>query len=75
MDTPLSERARNVLQLADDEAHRLGHEWVGTEHLLLGLVAEGNGVAAQPEDTRRRFARHSSRGRIDRLRRTRSGGD
>ena len=43
---PLSERARKVLQLANEEARRLGHEWVGTEYLLLGLVAEGNGVAA-----------------------------
>jgi ATP-dependent Clp protease ATP-binding subunit ClpC len=43
---PLSERVRKVLQLANEEASRLGHEWVGTEHLLLGLVAEGNGVAA-----------------------------
>ena len=38
---PLSERARKVLQLANEEARRLGHEWVGTEYLLLGLVAEG----------------------------------
>jgi hypothetical protein len=39
-------RARKVLALAVDEAQRLGHNYVGTEHLLLGLVAEGEGIAA-----------------------------
>ena len=41
-----TERARKVLYLSQQEAKRLGHNYVGTEHLLLGLVAEGEGVAA-----------------------------
>jgi ATP-dependent Clp protease ATP-binding subunit ClpA len=39
-------RARIVMALAQDEAQRLGHNYMGTEHLLLGLVREGEGVAA-----------------------------
>ena len=42
-----SERARRVLTLAQDEAQRLNHSYVGTEHILLGLVREENGVAAK----------------------------
>lgn len=42
-----TERARKVVFLAQQEAARLGHNVVGTEHLLLGLVAEGEGVAAK----------------------------
>jgi ATP-dependent Clp protease ATP-binding subunit ClpA len=42
----LTDRSRRVLELADEEAGRLNHEYVGTEHLLLGLVREGSGVAA-----------------------------
>jgi ATP-dependent Clp protease ATP-binding subunit ClpC len=42
-----TERARKVLALAQQEAGRLGHEVIGTEHLLLGLLAEGEGVAAK----------------------------
>lgn len=41
-----TERMRTVLVLAIDEAQRLGHDHVGTEHLLLGLVREGEGLAA-----------------------------
>ncbi|HJU69054.1 MAG TPA: Clp protease N-terminal domain-containing protein [Gemmatimonadaceae bacterium] len=41
-----TERVRKVFGLARDEAHRLHHEYVGTEHLLLGLISEGEGVAA-----------------------------
>jgi ATP-dependent Clp protease ATP-binding subunit ClpC len=40
-------RARRALGLAQDEAHRLGHNYIGTEHILIGLAREGNGVAAQ----------------------------
>ncbi|HHV62939.1 MAG TPA: ATP-dependent Clp protease ATP-binding subunit [Firmicutes bacterium] len=43
----LTERAQRVLQLSQEEARRLGHDVVGTEHILLGLVAEGQGVAAR----------------------------
>jgi excisionase family DNA binding protein len=42
----LTPRAKKVLQLAVDEARRLGHHYIGTEHLLLGLVREGEGIAA-----------------------------
>ena len=42
-----TERARRVLTLAQEEATRLGHNYIGTEHLLLGLVREGDGVAAR----------------------------
>jgi ATP-dependent Clp protease ATP-binding subunit ClpA len=41
-----SNRARKMLQWADREARRCNHEYIGTEHLLLGLVREGSGVAA-----------------------------
>ena len=42
----LTPRAKRVLELARDEAKRLRHDYVGTEHLLLGLMREGKGVAA-----------------------------
>ena len=41
-----TERARKVIALAREEAGRLGHDYIGTEHLLLGLIREGGGVAA-----------------------------
>jgi len=41
-----TDRARKVMQLANMEAARFKHEYIGTEHLLLGLIAEGSGVAA-----------------------------
>jgi ATP-dependent Clp protease ATP-binding subunit ClpA len=41
-----TDRARKVLQLANQEAQRLNHEYIGTEHVLLGLIKEGSGVAA-----------------------------
>jgi ATP-dependent Clp protease ATP-binding subunit ClpC len=49
-DAPLegfTDRARKVFQLANQEAHRLNHDHVGTEHLLLGLVKEEGGVASR----------------------------
>ena len=42
-----TERARRVVVLAQDEARMLNHDWIGTEHLLLGLIEEGGGVAAR----------------------------
>jgi ATP-dependent Clp protease ATP-binding subunit ClpC len=42
-----TERARKVLSLAQEEAQRFQHNYIGTEHLLLGLVREGEGVAAK----------------------------
>ena len=41
-----TDRARKVMQLAKQEAQRFNHEYIGTEHILLGLVKEGSGVAA-----------------------------
>ena len=41
-----TERVRKVLSMAREEAARLHHEYVGTEHILLGLIREGEGVAA-----------------------------
>lgn len=43
----LTPRAKRVLELAAGEARRMGNKYVGTEHILLGLIAEGEGVAAQ----------------------------
>ena len=42
-----SERARRVLTLAQEEAQRLDHSYIGTEHILLGLVREDEGMAAK----------------------------
>jgi len=45
--SPFTPRSKKVLDLATREARRLGHHYVGTEHVLLGLVREGDGLAAQ----------------------------
>jgi ATP-dependent Clp protease ATP-binding subunit ClpC len=42
-----TDRARRVVVLAQEDARVLNHDLVGTEHILLGLIREGNGVAAQ----------------------------
>ncbi|MDI3270312.1 MAG: Clp protease N-terminal domain-containing protein, partial [Bacillota bacterium] len=42
-----SERAQRVIYLAQEEARRLNYNYVGTEHLLLGLIREGSGIAAR----------------------------
>ena len=44
---PFTPRAKKVLELSLSEAKLLGHRYVGTEHILLGLLREGEGVAAQ----------------------------
>src|SRR5207249_765062 len=44
---PYTSRAKKVLELAIDEARRLGHDWVGVEHLLLGVLREEKGAAGQ----------------------------
>lgn len=44
---PLTPRAKNILDYATEEAFALGHEVVGTEHLLLGIMREQDGVAFQ----------------------------
>jgi ATP-dependent Clp protease ATP-binding subunit ClpC len=43
----LTERGRKVLALANQEAQRFNHEYIGTQHILLGLLKEGSGVAAR----------------------------
>ena len=42
-----TDRARRVVVLAQEEARMLNHNYIGTEHILLGLIREGDGVAAQ----------------------------
>ncbi len=42
-----TERAQKVLALSQEEAIRIGHNNIGTEHILLGLVREGEGIAAK----------------------------
>jgi ATP-dependent Clp protease ATP-binding subunit ClpC len=42
-----TDRARRVVVLAQEEARMLNHSYLGTEHILLGLIREGDGVAAQ----------------------------
>jgi ATP-dependent Clp protease ATP-binding subunit ClpC len=44
---PFTPRAKKALELSGREALQLGHNWIGTEHILLGLIREGEGVAAQ----------------------------
>ena len=46
-DIPFTPKAKKVIELAMDEARALNHNYIGTEHLLLGLLREGEGVAAQ----------------------------
>jgi len=46
-----TDRARRVVALAQDEAKRLDHNYIGTEHILLGLIHEGTGVAARALDS------------------------
>ncbi len=46
-DIPFTPRAKKVLELAAEEARSLNHNYIGTEHLLLGLIREGEGVASQ----------------------------
>jgi ATP-dependent Clp protease ATP-binding subunit ClpC len=46
-DIPFTPRAKKALELAAEEARQLGHNYIGTEHILLGLIREGEGVASQ----------------------------
>ena len=41
-----SERARKVLAIAQEEAQRFNHSYIGTEHILIGILREGDGVAS-----------------------------
>ena len=51
VEIPFTPRAKRVLELALEEARQLGHNYIGTEHILLGLLKEGEGVAARVLDT------------------------
>jgi ATP-dependent Clp protease ATP-binding subunit ClpC len=44
---PFTKRAKKALELSTRESMQLGHNYIGTEHILLGLLREGDGVAAQ----------------------------
>ncbi|MBM6925752.1 Clp protease N-terminal domain-containing protein, partial [Pseudoflavonifractor phocaeensis] len=63
-DTRFTQRAQTALRLAQESASELGHGYVGSEHLLLGLAREGQGVAAKvlqaaglgPEDLKKGVA-------------------
>jgi len=46
-DIPFTPRAKKALELSAEEARSLGHNYIGTEHLLLGLIREGEGIASQ----------------------------
>ena len=67
----LTDRARNSVELARDEARKLNHNWLGTEHLLLGLLVDGEGVAARAllslnvslEDVRKMIEKNIGHGR------------
>ena len=45
MEAKFSNRVKEVISLSREEALRLGHDYIGTEHLLLGMIREGDGVA------------------------------
>ena len=45
MEAKFSPRVKDVIQYSREEALRLGHDYIGTEHLLLGLIRDGDGVA------------------------------
>ena len=47
MESNFSDRVKDVISYSREEAIRLGHDYIGTEHLLLGIIREGEGVAAR----------------------------
>ena len=47
MEGNFSNRVQDVIRLSREEALRLGHDYIGTEHLLLGLIKEGEGIGAR----------------------------
>jgi ATP-dependent Clp protease ATP-binding subunit ClpC len=59
---PFTPRAKKVLELSMEEASQLGHNYIGTEHLLLGLIRENEGIAAQVLMNLGRQARGGPRG-------------
>ena len=73
MNSNFTDRVRKVLSMAREEATRLRHDYVGTEHILLGLIREGEGVAAailtnlnvDLEELRRRIEERVESGKSD----------
>ena len=69
-----TDRARRVIVLAQEEARTLQHNYIGTEHLLLGLIREGDGVAAKAlaskgvtlDDTRKQVEEMIGKGNAER---------
>merc|ERR1719321_324328 len=51
VEIPFTPRAKRVLEMSLEEARQLGHNYIGTEHILLGLLREGEGVAARVLET------------------------
>merc|ERR1719454_101296 len=51
VEIPFTPRAKRVLEISLDEARQLGHNYIGTEHILLGLLREGEGLAARVLET------------------------
>jgi ATP-dependent Clp protease ATP-binding subunit ClpC len=47
MEGNFSNRVRDVISFSREEAIRLGHDYIGTEHLLLGIIREGEGIAVK----------------------------
>ena len=47
MEGNFSNRVQDVIRLSREEALRLGHDYIGTEHLLLGIIREGEGIAVK----------------------------
>ena len=47
MEAKFSNRVKEVISLAREEAIRLGHDYIGTEHLVLGMIREGEGIALE----------------------------
>ncbi len=58
---PFTPQAKKVLELALSESRALGHNYIGTEHILLGLIREGDGVAASAVGAGRRPGPGASR--------------
>ena len=72
----LTDRARKVMALANQEAQRFNHEYIGTEHILLGLVKEGSGVGANVlKNAGHRSSQGATRGRETRQEWSRDGDD
>jgi ATP-dependent Clp protease ATP-binding subunit ClpC len=53
MSEPFTERARRSIMLAQEEAQRLGNNYIGTEHILLGIISEGESLANNAGDAAR----------------------